>query len=198
LKDVWKDHIWINNGSISLRKTSNQIYSYLDQGWQLGRLPFKRPTVYDINNGIITKRVLPSEVDSYLLDGWENGRIKSDKITVTNGAKTKRVFLDQIPEGFKPGSCLDTASGRRWVNNSQENKYLKSGEAIPDGFVLGRLGGSKFAPQKTDRVSITDGVKQKFIKPNDLLPSGWQLGTPPKKKYKWKTTENHWRNAKVL
>lgn len=198
LKGIWKDHIWINDDKVSIRKTSDEIDSYLEQGWKLGRLPFKRPTVFDINNGILTKRVLPSEVDSYLVNGWKNGRIKSEKITVTNGVKTKRVFPDQIPEGFKPGSCLDTASGRQWVNNQHENKYLKAGEIIPEGFVLGRIGGSKFAPPKTDKVSITDGVKQKFIKPNDILPLGWTFGTPPKKKYKWKTTENHWRNVKVL
>lgn len=109
----------------SVRKTDLQ--NWLDEGYVLGW-----PSLFDhekrcwINNGSETKQILVKNLDQYLSDGWISGRLpffskdsrerlkislKSQDwkniIWVTNGQITKRVYKDQIPEGFVRGRKLN-------------------------------------------------------------------------------------------
>ena len=202
MKGMFKDYLWINNSIETKRIKSSNIESYLQSGWVLGRLYFERPKVQAITNGFENKRVLHDEVDFWLAQGWTKGKFKTNQIRVTDGKTNKQVNPNNIPEGFSPGSWLNTATGRKWVTNGKEDLYLKIGEECPAGFIPGRslISGDKSINKKLpsckNKISITDGISQRFILHTDPIPDGWNVGTKPKKPWKWSSTENHAKRKK--
>lgn len=80
---------WINNGTTLKCVPPNELQSYLDNGWVLGRkcicktLSKKRSEINFgrkwINNGIINKFVSLEELQSYLDSGWIPGMLKKSR-----------------------------------------------------------------------------------------------------------------------
>lgn len=197
MKGIHSDLLWLNDDKISLRVHRDKIPDLLDKGWVLGRHYFSRPKVQAITNGVENKRVLHSELQDWVAKGWRTGKFKTNKITVTNGKINKKIDPDQVPEGFKVGSWLVTAIGRRWVTDGIRDVYLKRGEELPVGFEFGRSSfrGKKNigarAPSCKGKISITDGHDQRFIILGvEKIPEGWYPGTRPKKKWSWSKLVN--------
>jgi len=69
--------------------------------------------------------------------------------------------------------------GTMWINNGKINKYIKKGEPILKGFVVGRLvnwDNSIFENACLSTIWITNGIQSKRIKENDIIPNGWRKG----------------------
>lgn len=180
---------WVNRDEDCRRIPKRDIDQYVADGWKIGRKTFKRKSAITINKDGVTKRVDPLLKEQYLAQGWIHGEPPTDKIRVTNGVKNIDVLPDQIPDGFWKGSYLKNSVGRVWITDGQVDRYLKSGESIPDGWSQGRAN-SKLKicyNNNTGKIRITDHVTQKYWPENDPIPEGWVKGSLPKPSSKtWK------------
>ena len=73
IKGSLKDRSCITNGTSELRVINNQIFTYLNNGWKLGRLNLKKKC---INKNDKELRVPENQLSNYLNDGWSLGRAK--------------------------------------------------------------------------------------------------------------------------
>jgi hypothetical protein len=180
------DTIWINNGIKSKRIAVDDTTQYISNGWAQGRLTFSRTSQIYVTKDGIRKRIYPEFTQQYLSDGWLPGLPKTAKICVTNGSHNIYVLPDMIPMGYVPGSYQKTCAGRVWVNNGVSDLYLKQGEVVPTGWMIGRLNYNKHMPTNTGKIKITNGVIGKWIPITQAIPTGWDKGSPPNRKKGWK------------
>lgn len=174
---------WVTKGKKSLRVSKTDLSQYTIDGWELGRARFKRVSQIYVHKDGVLKRILPKAKAEYVLDGWSTGLPHTSKIVVTNGAHNIRVEPDQVPDGYRPGSCQTTALGRKWVTNGSTDVYLKSGENCPNGWWLGRSNAHLRAPKQTTntgKIRITNNVVQKYWDAAEPIPDGWWRGSLPR------------------
>lgn len=183
---ITKDTIWINNGERSKRIPTDECTQYSERGWVIGRITFNRtPQIYITKNGE-RKRIYPELTQQYLSEGWVLGLPDTEKICVTNGTHNIYVLPNYIPDGYSVGSYQKTCSGRLWVTDGITELYLKSGQAIPDGWTQGRVNYNKNLPNNSGKIKITDGTVGKWILSSSPIPIGWEKGSPPNRKKGWK------------
>jgi hypothetical protein len=84
------------------------------------------------------KRISPDRLPEFEALGWSPG-LNMEKLAKTKGKHLgfkdgKQAFFDgPLPEGWT------RQSGRVWINNGSSTKQIKHGEALPEGWTLGRL-----------------------------------------------------------
>ena len=65
----------------------------------------------------------------------------------------------------------------KWYNNGIETIRLFPEEAVPDGYLPGRLK----LPSRAGAKYITDGIQTKRLKAGEPLPEGWAYGQKPER-----------------
>lgn len=85
MKNWTKSSKWMNNGIIDTRISSDQVDSYLADGWLLGRMfsPNKgkkklTSNLFWINKNGKNKRVPEDQMNVYIKDGWSSGMFMKD------------------------------------------------------------------------------------------------------------------------
>lgn len=78
-----KDTVFIHNDKTCIRIKRNELQSYLNDGWNIGKKFMNTGTLGTkwIHNDSENKSVPKEEVQSYLNDGWKLGRLKTSKKT---------------------------------------------------------------------------------------------------------------------
>ena len=84
--------------------------------------------------------------------------------------------------------------GSFWVNDGIENRLLRKGESVPEGFTPGRLMQSQMTTKGAQR--ITNGVENRMLSEGDLIPRGFRFGMV--KDESWRTpNKNKNMGAKI-
>ena len=159
--EIWKNKIFVNDGTKNYRIDSNQLSDYLNQGYIKGQL--KKYKCIHVTNGDINRAIPEDLLDSFLLENpqWFRGAItkslyrQKDKIVrVSNGDFEKNVLKVDL------------------------EKYLSS------GWTLGRSHRSKTSCAKaSNQIYLND--QNKRVSDEDLekyLELGWKLGVTDKQK----------------
>jgi hypothetical protein len=116
----------------------------------------------DIRTGILHNRN----------DGGSRGQNAGQTRWVNNGVIDIRIGeFDIIPEGYSAGRLYKPTPKRR-INNGVRMKNIDLDVPCPSGWVEGHLGSSYNAGY----ICINDGVDEKFIPKNDVVPDGWTKG----------------------
>ena len=175
--------IWLNNGSMNTNVRPENVQSYLDQGWLLGRFgscsPEHRALISEsskdriwLTDGNKNLFVKPDQVEALQLEGWTLGR--SNVKPVAQEARDR--------SGAK-------RHGRVWATDGTDN-LLVSPEEIPEGWYIGL---TKKLPVFTDEAKAALSAKRRnkrwihdmesgrntCVDETDLsryLEEGWALG----------------------
>lgn len=138
LSDTRKGMIYINNNSIEKIIPSFELYEYIEEGWNEGKLPMpehhkeaiskgsigKSGTTTGkirINNGEIEKFILKDELEHYTSLGWSKGNNSNRKAVDYSNRK-------------------GTTSGKIGINNGVYNKFILESELsnyLSDGWCKG-------------------------------------------------------------
>ena len=159
--DVWKNKLYVNDGTKNYRINSNQITKYLDNGYTKGQL--KRYKCIPVTNGDINKSVPEDLLDSFLTENTQWFR----------GAVTKSPYREK-------GKIVRVSNGEfeKNVLKVDLEKYINS------GWKLGRSNRSKTSCSKaSNQIYLND--QNKRVSDEDLekyLNLGWKLGLPDKQR----------------
>lgn len=138
LSETRKGMIYINNNSIEKIIPSFELYEYIEEGWNEGKLPMpehhkeaiskgsigKSGTITSkirINNGEIEKFILKDELEYYTSLGWLKGNNSNRKAVDYSNRK-------------------GTTSGKIGINNGVNNKFILESELsnyLSDGWYKG-------------------------------------------------------------
>lgn len=103
----------------------------------------------------------------------------------TDGTNDKQVLKDEkIPKGYYEGRSNFHQSDSVWYNNGIRETKVHKGSKLPVGFVKGRLFKVTFSSDVKKKISeksklrkpYTDGVKNIYLFPEDIIPDGFYFG----------------------
>jgi uncharacterized protein YbdZ (MbtH family) len=191
LKNLFR---WIHKGSKEKRIGIDDI---IPKGWSEGRKP-----------NLINKKLISNGIEEIQIDleekipaGWILGSIKTFKkgkgIVITNGTEDRRIRItDEIPEGWYRGTSVlcknRSVTGKMKITNGYVDTWLPVDEEIPEGWSKGSYREST----NRSKIWITDGNKNKRIKPENEIPAAWNIGfTQNQTKRVWITDGN--KNRKI-
>lgn len=82
-----KNHKWMYKENELIHVSSNQIETYIQLGFQLGRGPSNNKFKFStkgkicINNGVKNKMIFPSDLEKWKILGWTQGQLKRSRKT---------------------------------------------------------------------------------------------------------------------
>lgn len=127
-----------------------------------------------IHKGDICKKVFPDELDKFLSNGFTFG-FPEGFIEKVNKTKEERGTLHQGNCGYKL-----TEEDKKKIS---EKTKLGMQKAKEKGISIGHPVG--LAASNKGKIQITDGIHNKYIFENEIIPAGWNIGStqrhPPKK-----------------
>jgi len=147
-----------------------------------------RNSLKEKEKSIINEELLDNPLCMNLKIGGEGGSFYyytdaiRKKIGLTNSIKQKGENNSQY--------------GTQWINNGIENKKIKNTDDIPNGWKIGRIFDKLFGKIVSEKLKgtgignnnsqfgtcwITNGVENRKIKKDSILPDGWNLGRKIKK-----------------
>lgn len=120
-------------------------------------------------------------------EGFHRGRtnnIRNTKGTkwITDGVTSRLLHPgEELPKGFRYGSCNKSTSNYIWVNNGIEDKFVLK-TYIPAGYTLGRIkvDGYKQAGTLRKKYTYNNGKDEIRLTINQSIPDGYVLGKLPK------------------
>lgn len=126
-----KNRKWINNGKKQITCDIEIIKDFLEEGWQLGRLPFSDEHIKELSKSHKGKKLTQNQKDA-----WCRGRAHTKETKNKMSKKLKgRYSLEWFTEkyGKEEGEKkhkehfrnVKHAKGKICVNNGKENKYIK-------------------------------------------------------------------------
>lgn len=110
----------------------------------------------------------------------------TNKTLVTDGNIVIKVDKNSIPGGFKKIDC--PFKGTISINNGIKTKKIKKGETIPDGWSVGTSNSNRRGYKLSDeqkykikkshqnRIRVTNGRNNKYIKIDSVIPEGYYVG----------------------
>ena len=126
------------------------------------------------------------------------------RIWINNGKENRRVYPDEVPDGWEIGSLMHHNKGRITINDGKHHKRILPGEKIPEGWTKGSIkskekyiqisNGKEFLtinakdkiPEgfyRKSKVVITNGIRNSEAYPWEI-PDGWKIGKVKARKAK--------------
>ena len=141
--------IKINNGTVEKLIMPEDLLTYQNNGWSVGRVgPTTKNRIY-VNNGQCVRAIKPQELDSYIKTGWKRGNLGNSaptgKITVHKNEITKLIYPTELNSYLADGwSRGRTPRNYVWINNGKVAKRVPQSELTAyEGWVCGMLRNSK-------------------------------------------------------
>lgn len=153
---------YINNGDIQIVIKPEELNKYLDNGWQLGKLPFSQETLEKIRKNA-KLRIISDETrikKSNSVVGIKNPCY--GRKTINNGSVNKKVYPNELPD---------------YLNNGWKLGQIKKiSDKVINGYKSGKkdnISGRKYVHTESEPYLI------RFAKPEDIdyyISIGWKLG----------------------
>ena len=149
LANTTKGRKLINNGTSSKYVETDELESYISDGWSIGEADSSnrsgKTAIFNITDGS-SKFVKNYKVQHYIDSGnWVLGNGRSGRVWITNGSSNKNVEPEKVQEyldsGWRIGKTQRSVKSTVWVNDGKTRKRVKPDELdhyLSIGFKIGK------------------------------------------------------------
>lgn len=168
----------VNNGEVEIFISPGDE---VPEGFSLGRKPFSEShckSISDSHKGMVRSEEYCSQLSARMTgeqNYWYGKRLPDHVIQASIKAKQTLEFSEKMSKRSSQRN-----QGRTWMNDGIHNKFVKKSEIdcyLSEGYSVGRL--VKF---QEGTVWITNGISNKRISADDIIPDGWWRGSTQRRK----------------